>query len=600
MCDLFPSVVTEVEEVIEKTTMPHEVKEEMKFVVFQSKKNVNAWKAHILRSINQDEARLDILDALDDDTVLVTLDWAMKMIPRKYRESQADWFGKKGMSWHISVAVRKKDGKLQTLSLIHIFQRSNQDSFYVLAIIDDVLSKLKSAIPGLKNVNFREDNAGCYHSAATILGVQQLARKYELNVRMDFSDPQGGKGACDRKAATVKTHMKGYLNSGKDIENAEQMKDAVDSNGGVRGVFTVLCDTPTIPDATQFPKWEGVSLVNDVKFQDTSMRVWRAYKVGDGKDIPYTKFNLKELAMPCLNKIKDVSKESLSFSLIQPRKTSVKSKAPTLPSPDESDTDNDTLFTCPEDGCIKSYQRYSSLQHHLDSGRHKYALERMSLLDRAMLQYAENLESGASVVEKSKDTGRNNSNVVKQVEMGWALKQSVSNRRRFNESQKKYLRDIFDLGEQTGRKADPNQVSKLMRKAQKEDGSLLFSAEEYMTTQQISSYFSRLSSKKSLSTPQSVPLSDEEDEDDLEAAMVEANLDQMQQEVMQEIAIQHPIVYDTYNLCEISDAKLKSFSVKMLQDMCKYFSLNTSIIKQKRKQPYISLIKELLGQCSCK
>ena len=29
--------------------------------------------------------------------------------------------------------------------------------------------------------------------------------------RMDFSDPQGGKGACDLKAASIRLHMKNPL-----------------------------------------------------------------------------------------------------------------------------------------------------------------------------------------------------------------------------------------------------------------------------------------------------------------------------------------------------------------------------------------------------
>jgi hypothetical protein len=46
----------------------------------------------------------------------------MKFIPRKYRESQADWFGKRGLSWHISVVMKKPPGKtLQTLTLVHVF-----------------------------------------------------------------------------------------------------------------------------------------------------------------------------------------------------------------------------------------------------------------------------------------------------------------------------------------------------------------------------------------------------------------------------------------------------------------------------------------------
>ena len=147
----------------------------------QAKKNIEARKAHIIRSVNQDVARLDILNALDDTSVLVVLDWAMKFIPGKYRESQADWFGKRGISWHVTVVMRRHAGKtLQTLNLVHVFQRSSQDSSYVLAIIDDVFKKSKCTMPELKSLSFRQDNAGCYHSAATILGVRQLSIKHNF------------------------------------------------------------------------------------------------------------------------------------------------------------------------------------------------------------------------------------------------------------------------------------------------------------------------------------------------------------------------------------------------------------------------------------
>ena len=207
-CNLFPTVLQEVEMQLGKAKVPCDVKEEMKFVLTKAKKNIEAWKAHIIWSVNQDAARLDILNALDDTSVLVVLDWAMKFIPRKYRESQGDWFGKRGISWHVSVAMRKHGGKtLQTLTLVHVFQRSSQDSLYVLAIIDDVIQKLKCSMPELKSLSFRQDNAGCYHSAATILGVRQLSIKHNVSVRLDFSDPQDGKGPCDRKAAVIKSHM---------------------------------------------------------------------------------------------------------------------------------------------------------------------------------------------------------------------------------------------------------------------------------------------------------------------------------------------------------------------------------------------------------
>ena len=105
---------------------------------------------------------------------------------------------------------------------------------YVIAVIDYVIFQLKRAMPELKSVNFRQDNAACYHSSATMIGVQNLARKHKVAIRMDFSEPQGCKGPCDRKAAVLKNHMRTYFNSGSDITNAEQMKTAMESNGGVR------------------------------------------------------------------------------------------------------------------------------------------------------------------------------------------------------------------------------------------------------------------------------------------------------------------------------------------------------------------------------
>ena len=43
--------------------------------------------------LRKDDARIDVLEMLgDESSVLVVQDWAMKYLPRKYRESQTDWF----------------------------------------------------------------------------------------------------------------------------------------------------------------------------------------------------------------------------------------------------------------------------------------------------------------------------------------------------------------------------------------------------------------------------------------------------------------------------------------------------------------------------
>ena len=110
-CKELKTVLQEIEKAISKMpthNVPEDTTQELLFVFDQAKNNILAWKAHLLRSVNQDEARLDVLDALDESSVLLVQDWAMKFLPRKYRESQSDWFGKRGLSWHITVATRRQ------------------------------------------------------------------------------------------------------------------------------------------------------------------------------------------------------------------------------------------------------------------------------------------------------------------------------------------------------------------------------------------------------------------------------------------------------------------------------------------------------------
>lgn len=53
------------------------------------------------------------------------------------------------------------------------------------------------------------------------------------------------------------------------------------------------------------------------------------------------------------------------------------------------------MFFSTEEGCTKLYQRLSSLQNHLDCGKHRNVLGREALYDKAMLKYAVQHEEGA-------------------------------------------------------------------------------------------------------------------------------------------------------------------------------------------------------------
>ena len=230
-CNRISSVIPEIEEALEQAAFSKRC-EELAFITSHVKKNINAWKAHLIRSVNLDECWLQVLKKLDKTSVLLVLDWATKYLPRKFRESQTDWFAKRGIPWHITVAFRRADNNMDMMTFVHLFKASNQDNCNILAILNDVFRQLKFVNPEIQTVHLRQDNANCYHCALKIFTAYQVAKRNDLHLKsMDFSDPQGGTGSCDRKAATIKSHMAVHLNSGHDIGTPLQMKEAIESFG---------------------------------------------------------------------------------------------------------------------------------------------------------------------------------------------------------------------------------------------------------------------------------------------------------------------------------------------------------------------------------
>jgi hypothetical protein len=260
-------------------------RDEVAYMKNSSKLAIESWQCHIIRCVNQDQARIDVLELLDNDTILVINDWAMKFIPLKYRESQADWYGKRGISWHISVVHYRINKVTHWQAFIHIIQSCSQDSYVVVAIMQDVLATLKSECPQINNVYFHHDNAGCYHSAHTILSCPAIAKSVGMKiVRIDFSDPQGGKGAADRLAATCKGHIRAYINEGHDVVTAENMKDALQSSGGIQGVRVVAMQTIHSSSSDQ-RKIPNINKLNNFQFDGESITAWRSYGIGNGKEV---------------------------------------------------------------------------------------------------------------------------------------------------------------------------------------------------------------------------------------------------------------------------------------------------------------------------
>ena len=128
------------------------------------------------------------------------------------------------------------------------------------------------------------------------------------------------------------------------------------------------------------------SFINNISYSNDGRRVWQEYNIGEGKFIKWSEFYLpRKISTPQIKIIEDAEHLG-SASQAEKADRSIS---------DDEETDQETkLYQCPDDGCVKSFQRFSPLQRHLDVGKHKYELERETLLDKAMLSYTTKLVQG--------------------------------------------------------------------------------------------------------------------------------------------------------------------------------------------------------------
>ena len=79
--------------------------------------------------------------------------------------------------------------------------------------------------------------------------------------------------------------------------------------------------------------------------------------------------------------------------------------------------------------------------------------------------------------------------------------------------------------------------------------------------------------------------SEEEEPERNELITEKAIIEEMSDEVTKALALQHPIMYETYNICEIvGQSRLAKVSIRTLQNICASLELDVASMTGKRKQ----------------
>lgn len=195
-CEAVKVVLRQLKTIIEETSYDNEREKLLTADLVQKCiQDVEEYKKHQLRTVHQSNAKSSLLSVLRPNQVLIVADYAMKWLPTAGREDQTSFFGKKGLSWHISYVIRKlENGELMYRIIQHVFSKQNpQDSAAVTAIFNDTLKRLHEEDPVLEEAFVRTDNAGCYHSAKMMSAITQLNTELPMKVkRWDFSEVQSG------------------------------------------------------------------------------------------------------------------------------------------------------------------------------------------------------------------------------------------------------------------------------------------------------------------------------------------------------------------------------------------------------------------------
>ena len=563
-------------------------------LMYDMEKSSNAivqWKAHIMRSVNQERAKQDILTKLDQSSCLIVMDWAMKFLQLRYREKQSDWYGKRGLSWHISSVIsHSQSDTVEVISYAHLFDQCTQDWYAVTSILEDLLKLLKAKNPALQRIYLRSDEAGCYHSSSLILAVRDVADRVGVSVESyHYSEPQSGKDICDRILCPMKSSIRSYCNEGHDVLTAVDMRKALTQHP-VKGTTAAVSVVNEPKKTLSVNKIEQLGSFHNFQYEDSGLRVWKCYGIGIGKYLPYDGFYIKHQGPTLLQ-----TTQSQGF-YDPPEKRELKPRVEVGKKIESSAP----LFECSVIGCVQDFETFGELELHLDLGKH--TVNKVNQYDAIRRDWALKFSSveaadTKSCLSDSKKPSPLSEDIaaISTLKTGWALSKPRSNVR-FSQKVKEYLTARFTLGERTGCKADPAQVAVDMRNAKNDSNERLFARTEWMTKTQVQSFFSRLAATRRKDQGIVGILPDQEE--DTQCLQEDSNRQELIDEVNKQLNVSHPICYDTYDLCERYHSNtLQQFNVAMLKTICSYFEI--PVKSRDKKKVLMDKLSEMISKCQC-
>ena len=343
---------------------------------------------------------------------------------------------------------------------MHLLDQCSQNWFAVASLYENTLNEIKKSKPEIVEVFTRSDNAGCYHCAFLLLSIPGISQRTGIKTkRYDFSESNSGKDICDRHISPMKSHIRQYVNEGNDVENAGDMKKTLDSHHGVKGCHISVVKLETNRQGIHKHTWKGIQAMSNFEFCKESIRMCQ----GDTGLVIVEPFATPRVSVGCLRKAAGGT---------------------------DNNDGNGADFNCPETGCIKMFKSNKELQRHVETGRHQFHAQKDTAYDTIKRNWATACTSVRSSYVQA-ENGDLKATHYPTAEHSWALRKTKSSTR-FSKHVKEHLLKLFLEGEKTGNKYDPSVVASSLKTTRAANGKKLFPQSDWLSSQQIASYFSRL------------------------------------------------------------------------------------------------------------
>ena len=173
-------------------------------------------------------------------------------------------------------------------------------------------------------------------------------------------------------------------------------------------------------------RYQTSVLLYNFKFEDSGVRVWKAYNIGEAKLLKYKNLQIQPQDIASL-----VVKQPFG-----PRQKECGVIGEKVASQSE-------FFSCSESTCVLTFKSEREAQAHMDSGKHVKELESVSLYDTIRLRWAERVTGISNVAQEASAVFAHEESASSKTiasSMGWATEGSQARKKSFFEPLKELVK----------------------------------------------------------------------------------------------------------------------------------------------------------------